>query len=359
MEDNLDDGLSIKDSVGKLAEDAKCNGFVDPLQLSQILADDNQYTDHLPRIWKKFQFDIRLGAEPDISTWNSRAGVWFNLLTRMTTGRVAAVRSNWDIKKRLSLYCYNDEAGELEEKNDQVNGQYAKLEDLKRYFAEIVKIPRPRLLFSKEKKTTPDNQSKETQNDQQYSFFLNGDYWKVKFNGETKTLKDLPRLRYIIRLLENQNKKFSHYELQLLVSGKQPDVNENYSKMNDEQLQKEGFSVNLQIDEISPEELDKLGNTVHDALDDEKQYQAMIKHLRNEYGIMVMSTKNGPVFKKFKRLDKDSEKVRSTVTKNIGNAINDMKEKFPPLHDHLKQYIKTDGTCRYEIDEKLNIRWNN
>lgn len=136
-----------KESLAEWADNAKINGFIDIMQLSQILADESQYIDDLPRVWKKFQCDIRLSPVPDVKTWNSRADAWYHLLARMATGMVTAINNNWNIKKRLPAYLYDKALGILVTKDNPADGQYIKIEDLKIYFNEVVKLPLPTLLF--------------------------------------------------------------------------------------------------------------------------------------------------------------------------------------------------------------------
>jgi hypothetical protein len=196
------------------------------------------------------------------------------------------------------------------------------------------------------------------------AFILQGDFWNVQYNCESKNFRDLTRLRYIIRLLENPNKKFSHIELQGLVSGTQPEIEENYSKMSDEELEAEGFRKDLQTDKLSDEERDNIEDLVHKNWGDIDLMPKISRHVFNEYGVRVSSNSKCEPFFQFKtRLTDDAEKARVNATKHIHEALKDFKVKFPALHFHLQNRIHTDGTCRYECaeadDPRWAIQWNN
>jgi len=182
-------------------------------------------------------------------------------------------------------------------------------------------------------------------------------------------LDNLLRTRYIWRLLENPNKKFSHIDLQTIVSGEQSEPDENYKKMSSEQIQEEGFTDNLEdimVDKISDnekEDFQKLiykcwNNRIQKKPNSKEDWESVKKHLFNEYGIKIRFKKEGPKFKLHKRLKPDAEKARTSVTKNIRNALKDIEEKMPTLYEHLKNRIKTDKTCRYEIESSESTQWH-
>jgi hypothetical protein len=45
------------------------------------------------------------------------------------------------------------------------------------------------------------------------SFVCEGDFWSIKYNGESSHLKNLERIRYIVHLLENADKPISVFDL--------------------------------------------------------------------------------------------------------------------------------------------------
>ncbi len=44
-------------------------------------------------------------------------------------------------------------------------------------------------------------------------FVLKGDFWEISYRGNETTIKDLERIRYIVRLLESPNNDFYCHEL--------------------------------------------------------------------------------------------------------------------------------------------------
>ena len=57
-----------------------------------------------------------------------------------------------------------------------------------------------------------------------------------------RSLRDLERIRYIIHLLDNPGVEFSSHRLTSLVKGNEPQPDQNFDKLSEEQLQKEGLT---------------------------------------------------------------------------------------------------------------------
>lgn len=88
--------------------------------------------------------------------------------------------------------------------------------------------------------------------DNPYVFSFKGEYWQVNFNGEETLVQNLERIRYIVHLLENPNKEFYCYELTKMVKMIQPEINEFYSSMGEDELAREGLSlVDLSIENLT------------------------------------------------------------------------------------------------------------
>ena len=78
--------------------DARANGFIDEIQLAEFLAADPQYRAILPKLWKKFELDLRGPEEPDPSTYEKRVPIWHQLLLRWTTGTVQGAKARTEIR---------------------------------------------------------------------------------------------------------------------------------------------------------------------------------------------------------------------------------------------------------------------
>lgn len=205
------------------------------------------------------------------------------------------------------------------------------------------------------------------------SFTLKGDYWDIRYRGEETHIRNLERIRYISHMLEYPNKEFYIHELFDLVKGHAPTVNQEYSKMDAEQLENEGLSLTeFQIEHLSQEEKSGLEDVVH------KQWGALIKakklggekreiaqdewdriarHLLREHGVRVYSSDKGPKFYYKPRWKNNIEKARILVKTHIGKAIKDLRPKIPSLAEHLVRHIKTGGICVYMPDPDDPIEW--
>ena len=129
--------------------------------------------------------------------------------------------------------------------------------------------------------------------------------------------------------------------------------------------------VNLYESDLGQEDLEALkevANTLWEKLNDpdltdnerneaKSNWEKAKKFYLNQYGILLISSKNGPMLKENKRLKKDYEKARSNVTKHIKNAIKNIGKKIPSLSDHLNNAIHTGARCRYQPDPASPIQW--
>jgi hypothetical protein len=355
-------------SLETILQEAKFNGSIQLANLAYVFA-DSTYNETLELLWRKFVANNKNGILRKLLP--SIESVTINLNSNMHRqhhwnylwGIFANTSDFQGIFKKLSpkispidLYKETRCQEKIREDEERKDEYYVKLEDLKSFIKKIeecfnIPFPLPKSLF-------PDFQEI-PKADETVNFSLFGDYWTVNYNGESKNLKDLKRLRYIIRLLENPNKEFSHIELQTLVSGTEANKNENYSKMSDNELEDQGFSKSLHTDELSDYDKDSIEKLIFKNWDDETKRPSIQGHLFNEYGVQVFSNSKGePVFRYNTRLNADAEKARVNVTKHISKALNDLKDKFPTIYDHLKNRIHTDKTCRYEVSEADDPGWN-
>ena len=52
------------------------------------------------------------------------------------------------------------------------------------------------------------------------------------------------------------------------------------------------------------------------------------------------------------------EKLRSKITTQIKNSINDINKKIPSLAEYLSRNIERGASCVYRPDPLLNIKWD-
>jgi hypothetical protein len=215
--------------------------------------------------------------------------------------------------------------------------------------------------------------------DNPYVFSFRGDYWQINFNGEETLVRDLERVRYIIHLLEYPNKDFYCHELTKLVKKIELEPHQYYSAMGEDELANEGLNlVDLPIEHLEKDEKRRLEliacilweqyknssyGSNQDMLKAKKQWEVGKRYLLNEYGIVVSSSNNGPIFRVYARLRNEVERARSNVTKQIKSAIKSIGVQIPSLADHLKNAISTGAKCCYRPDPinpiEWTILWNN
>jgi hypothetical protein len=198
-------------------------------------------------------------------------------------------------------------------------------------------------------------------------FILHGDYWEVKFNGSLFMLRALPRIRYIVHLLNNPNKDFFCDELVTLVKGQetgsfQRDIEAIDSvESDDENSEKQRVQpIDRVENELSGDEFQKIKAIFHDlwkrkndpCVSDsqrakaESDWQEASWSLSREYGLVFSESKSGGlVVRRLKRLKKEFERARTNVKKQISNAIGDIKTIKPSLSEYLTNHVQTGMRC--------------
>ena len=130
------------------------------------------------------------------------------------------------------------------------------------------------------------------------SFNLIGDYWDIRYQGEETRIRNLERICYIIHLLDNPGVEFSSHSLTSLVKGNKPLSDKYYSKLSEEQLQKEGLTQGETLtDPFSGKDYEDFKKIVHilwersiTSQDDEKaqaDWENCKNIAQNEYGTVV------------------------------------------------------------------------
>lgn len=222
-------------------------------------------------------------------------------------------------------------------------------------------------------KKNSDNESStlDKKGDVKRFFLFSGDYWEVRFDDEKGILKNLERLKYIIRLLESPNTEFDPARLTLIVKGNAPQSKGELSKMSAEQLQKEeGLSlVEIDLDSMPREEKGKLEDAAimlwerykkTNSNTDRKNWEKTKDYLLKEYGVICIKNAKGLRFKYHAKAGHQFENARTNVRKNIKNAISDNLKQLPKLADYLKKTIKTGNVVCYnpeESDPGWLIKW--
>ena len=196
------------------------------------------------------------------------------------------------------------------------------------------------------------------------SFSLEGDYWCISFNGETKIIKNTLGMRYIKYLIQNKGKEIHVSEL--FYHEKPPPehvTNTALSALGTRQLEAEGLSIsNLGdtgplMDETGKKALKshikKLDQQIEDAIEFGDIDKAEELKNEKEQILTPLSTDFG-LGGKPRKIDSPVEKVRKRVEKRISTDIKKLGKSFPQLSKHLA-CINTGTQCKY--DPYPDISW--
>lgn len=279
-----------------------------------------------------------------------------------------------------------DLKGLLQEINDAdlketvENGMFFNLHDVKAYELDdpnVLKKPNDHYQEKCESKTAqkadePTHAGKlNLEPDTDRSFLRKGEYWEVKFNGKSTTLKNLGRIRYILHLLEKPNENFSPERLSATIKGGTPDPDSNYLKMSVEQLEKEGLISldDTDINGLSHDEQERLKEMIVNFWgkynenrneNNLEKWQTIKQYISKEYNLSCVDTPSGPRFKYRKKASRRYENARINVQKSIKRTIDDIRKVLPELADHLDGSIKTGSSPSYtpdKIDPEWFIQW--
>jgi hypothetical protein len=222
----------------------------------------------------------------------------------------------------------------------------------------------------KEKNTDGFAGFRSTSQSSDYGFFLNGEYWKITYEGKTISLKNSIGLQYIHYLLENPNVDFTPTELLGKVSKVTLDA---YRKLGEQQERKssEDDSVKKRPDGIpfgqvltdeAREELMKRYNKLKSDLEDDTEIKCdeEVVEIEKEMKLIVESLKTS--------IDKDgksrnfadiTERNRRSVSKAINESLDKIKDEkngIPALWRHFDIKLKSGTSCFYK--PKKPIPWN-
>ena len=214
-------------------------------------------------------------------------------------------------------------------------------------------------------------------------FALKGDFWEISYGKNNTNIRNLERIRYIVRLLESPNKDFYCHELAALVKGDQPENClpnlRGIDPIECDECSGEGqrkiHLVDPTENEISGNDLKACINVAMDLWQEaneinvpenelakaKEDWEKAKKHFRNEYGLFFIETKKGGLRPKvLKRLNRDAEKSRTNVKKQISKAISDIAKKIPSFSIYLEKHIQTGIKCEFipgSDDHKWTIDW--
>jgi len=193
-----------------------------------------------------------------------------------------------------------------------------------------------------------------------YTFRLSGDYWFIRYHGDTITLKNSKGLQLIALLLKNPGVGFPVIDLAREFENVSDRISDEHfeeghiSKINglrdagpvaDKQAIKEYRERIKEIDqEIEEVKMNKdIGHIEH--LETERE--SVLKAIRAACGLGKSGRKALSI----------SESARATITMAIKSAIKKIGQHDPDLSTYLQQTIETGSICKYSSSPAKQVRW--
>jgi hypothetical protein len=203
-----------------------------------------------------------------------------------------------------------------------------------------------------------------------YEFFLNGEFWKITYEGKTTTLKNTKGLRYIHYLLENPNIDFTPTELLDKVSKVTPDAYRMLGKhqerkpTEDDSAKKshDGIPFGQVLTDEARNELMKRYNKLKSDLDDnteikcDEEVVGIEKEMKQIMECLAASINKDGKSRNFADI---TERNRRSVSKAIDaglDKINDEKNGLPALWKHFDLKLQSGTSCFYKPEKP--IPWN-
>jgi tetratricopeptide (TPR) repeat protein len=186
-------------------------------------------------------------------------------------------------------------------------------------------------------------------------FRREGDYWSVRFDGDTVRVSDLKGMHYLARLLAEPGREFHALDLVAAESGAplrdgRPvtvvgSVVGDSGELLDEQA-KQAYRRRLSEIEDDLEEARRRG-------DDRRVEQAQAEH---DFLVRELSRAFG-LRDRQRRAGSAPERARVAVTRAIRTALARISKHHKLLGEHLDSTIRTGTYCSYHPDPRVATRW--
>ncbi len=201
-----------------------------------------------------------------------------------------------------------------------------------------------------------------------YEFLLEGEYWKITYEGKTINLRNSKGLQYIHYLLNNPGKEFQVLVLVHEIMKSPPPI-DTYNGMSkeqtEEQLIEDGLSKGSTgevIDERAINEYKDRYNELEDELEDETipKSDERIAEIREEIekiskALIAGRDKHGHP----RKVADDAEKARKAVSKAIKESLDKIKDEqsgHSALWRHFVNTLTIGTSCSYKPESP--IHWN-
>jgi len=185
-------------------------------------------------------------------------------------------------------------------------------------------------------------------------FRREGDDWLIGFDGKTLRMRDARGLQYLARLLADPGREF--HVLDLATAGKAgaaegaagtphaPDVGHAGALL--DSRAKEAYRRRLAEIAADLEEARALGDATRAAQADAER-EFLTRELARAVGLGGRDRRAGEA----------SERARSAVTRAIRLCLARIRERNPPLGEHLDGAVRTGTYCAYEPDARAPVGW--
>ena len=182
----------------------------------------------------------------------------------------------------------------------------------------------------------------EAKPDADNEFRMDGELWRLAFDGESVHMPDLKGLHDLARLLAAPGEELHVLDLGAAVDGVSPQGHAG------ELLDKEARAAyRARVDELREErELAEAANDTVRAERAREELDAIGEALRSAYGLGGRARRAGD----------QAERARSAVTWRIRSAISRVEAVHPALGRHLKNSVRTGTFCSYAPEQPVDWR---
>ncbi|MGZ8174001.1 MULTISPECIES: hypothetical protein [Methylobacter] len=194
---------------------------------------------------------------------------------------------------------------------------------------------------------------------------LGGDFWEMRYKGETRYIKNFSGMQYITYLLQNKGKSFSASNLEQAVNPPEFHFDNAFEPllMSPEQLKEHGIDT---CDSTNPENIfDDKGRALlkaHcqkiiariDELRIRGDHEGVDKLTAELEEIETHINKNKNHLGGSRTMPDETKREINRISKAISRAINKVSTNFHELGSHLDKEIKKGTYFSYEPDSKIN-----
>ncbi len=184
-------------------------------------------------------------------------------------------------------------------------------------------------------------------------FRKNGNFWQIRYQGKTATVKNLHGIHYIVHLLQRPEMPISCRELYQIVSGKMPN-----NVMSEDMAIGQGLNVESSTQSVNDKNAKK---------DYWKRYQELQSDLTKnegtpEFEIIKKETEREMAdllssLRKRRFANPDNKKIQDNMKRRLDTTYTAIgKAGMEELEQHLQTSIKTGGS--YDLIYTGSIIWN-